>query len=104
MKQELSDIREELNAKMKEYEKLKPYAQAKDLQQGDYEVKYRDDKGPGRHPQIETTTEQVTERLDKEIENYKEERKTPEEIREEIKKKLKEMRKRDLDAFKDIFG
>ena len=104
MRQELAGIQKELDTKMKEYEKLKPYAQAKDLQQGNYEVKYRDDKGPGKHPQIETTTEQATEGLDKKIEDYKEERKTPEEVREEIKKELKEMQKRDLDAFKDIFG
>ena len=103
MRQELSGIQKELDAKMKEYEDLKPYAQARDLQQGDYEVKYRDDKGPGRHPQIETTTEQATEGLDKKIEEYKENRKTPEEKKKEILKEVDEKVKKEYpEALKDF--
>lgn len=103
MKRELSDMQKELDAKMKEYEDLKPYAQARDLQRGDYEVKYRDDKGPGKHPQIETTTEQATEGLDKKIEDYKEDRKTPEEKKKEILRKVDEKVKKEYpDALKDF--
>ncbi len=83
---------------------MKQYAVAKDMQEGDYKVKYRDDKGPGKHPQIETASEANIERTNRRIGKYREDSKTPEERSRELKERLREMQKRDLEAFRDLFG
>jgi len=103
MAQELAELDREIALKEKEYKELLPYAKAQDMQRGNYEVKYRDDKGPGKHPQIETTTEQATEGLNKKVEEYKENRKTPEEKRKEILKEVDEKVKKEYpQALKDF--
>ncbi|MDQ7082667.1 MAG: hypothetical protein Q9N34_06725 [Aquificota bacterium] len=104
LKQQLQDVNSQIEATMKEFEKLKDLKVAQDLQGGNYEVMYRDDKGPGKHPKIETPTEQQIQQTEEAIEKFKEETRTPEQEREEMKKELKEMRDRDLRAFKDLFG
>ena len=110
MEGRLSEVQKQLDEMVREYEELYPYAVAKDLQEGNFETKYRNDKGPGKHPQIETVTEDSTGKLDNKVEQYKQERheeelkKDPQKWREHIRKELRESIEKDKKAIEDLFG
>lgn len=67
-------------------------------------------KGPGKHPQIETVTEDSTEKLDKKVEQYNQERqeeelkKDPQKWREHIRKEWRESIEKNKKAIEDLFG